>query len=168
MIVTPSCTWGSPNTCFTVTTSRAFSSTWLRSVMDPPLGAAGELYPRVGHLPQGRFGAVGVDPRDQIGEHARFKAGLHRVQRRPPHAVVGGQPGQVEAGDAVVAQELFEGVALVVDGLEGGVGSRVSALVEHAVEPGGSEVRMELGAPRAGHAVGRPAVTEVGVIGEVV
>ena len=92
------------------------------------------------------------------------------VERRGPHAVVGGDAADVDRGDAVQPLPGGEPVAVRVaaDGaLEAAVGRLVGALVEDRVEGDGGERGVQRLAGRADDAVPRPAVDVVRLVGEV-
>src|SRR5207253_10932594 len=93
--------------------------------------------------------------------------GPHCVEGGGPHAVVGGDAGDVHRVDVPAPEVVGQTSALGVDALEAGVRGVVLPLVEHVLDRAGVEVRMELDTGRAHDTVRGPAVAEVGLGGEV-
>jgi hypothetical protein len=87
-------------------------------------------------------------------------------------AVVGGDSDDVHGGDALLPQPRGHPRPVFGGAFETAVGSLVGALVEDGIDGsgvyGGEEVRVEVGALGAGHAVHGPGGLEVGGVGEMV
>ncbi len=90
------------------------------------------------------------------------------VERGRPDAVVGGEAADVDVGHLTRAQPVRQAGAVHRPPLEAGVGRCVLALEEDRVERLRVQVGMERLAVGADHTVRRPAVDEIGVVGEMV
>ena len=110
---------------------------------------------------------AGCDARDQAGQHARSQAFAHRVGHRRADAVVGGEAGDVDIGDAAFAQPGGEWCATWPGALESRVGGGMRPLAEHGLDPRHIQIRVEGGAWRPGDAVRRPRVQIVRLAGEM-
>lgn len=119
------------------------------------------------HRGEGGLGGRGSDPGDRVGEQAHGEALAQSVEDRGTYAVVGGDAGDVEVGDAVVAQPAGEiGVPVTGgDPLEAAVGGVRHPLAEDLVEVRQSRLErgVELRARGVGGAVHRPGRRVVGL-----
>src|SRR5690606_21651297 len=107
-------------------------------------------------------------PGGEVEEAPRAETAAGRVHGGGADAVVGGDADDVDRVDAAGGEPVGERLLVVRDALEAAVAGRLAALAEHRLDGLQREVRVEVGAGRADHAVRRPRVDEVGLVGEVV
>src|SRR2546426_1173102 len=114
---------------------------------------AGHVGPRLGE------GAPRVDASSGVLDHGRREPRLTRVERRPPHAEVRGEPDQVDVAETALAQVTAEaGRGLPIGLQEGRVGVDVLPvpLPDDQLGVGDAEAGREGGALGALDAVVRP------------
>src|SRR5690606_19180940 len=117
---------------------------------------------------QGLVDGVLAHPGGEVEEDPRAETAAGRVHGGGADAVVGGDADDVDRVDAAGGEPVGERLLVVRDALEAAVAGRLAALAEHRLDGLQREVRVEVGAGRADHAVRRPRVDEVGLVGEVV
>ena len=132
-----------------------------------PLGVARELHTLGAQVLDSLRRRLRRHTRGQVEQHPGGKARPGRVRGRRVHAVVRGDAHHVDLVHAVPAQPVAQRRPTVIRTLEPAVRRRVLSLAEHRLHRRGVQVRVEVRAGRARHAVRRPGRRVVRVVGEV-